>query len=429
MPKLTKSAPKYRLHKCSGQAMVTIAGKDHYLGPYGTDASRREWDRLVSDWLAAGRPVRAIDAATGATLDELFLAFIRYAKGYYRKNGRLTNEVAALKNVIQDASRLYGHTPAADFGPLALKAVRAIWIERGQCRTTVNKNMRRLTRIFRWGVAEELIPGGVVHSLTAVPGLKKGRCDLPEPPGIEPVALATVEATLPHLPRVTADMVRFQLLTGARPGEVCRMRPDDIDRSGDVWEYRDLDHKTAHHGRTRTVYIGPEAQSVLMPYLLRDRQKVCFSMSESLEQRRQERADARVTPPSCGNRRGHRSVPRSRGLRESREAFDANSYRHAIHAACNEAFPAPDPLGRRPGESIASRNRRLTDHQRDELKAWQRRHHWHPNQLRHTRATDIRKQFGVEGAQVILGHAAAEVTQIYAERDAEKARSIARAIG
>jgi integrase len=66
-----------------------------------------------------------------------------------------------------------------------------------------------------------------------------------------------------------ADMVRFQLLTGARPGEVCKLRPCHIDRSGDVWEFRVKGHKTEHHERSRIVFIGPEAQKILAPYLLR----------------------------------------------------------------------------------------------------------------------------------------------------------------
>jgi hypothetical protein len=44
------------MHRASGQAVVTIAGQDHYLGPHGTTASRIEYDRLVGEWLAAGRP-------------------------------------------------------------------------------------------------------------------------------------------------------------------------------------------------------------------------------------------------------------------------------------------------------------------------------------------------------------------------------------
>lgn len=49
MPRLTNSLPKYRKHRASGQAVVTIAGRDCYLGPHGTKASRLEYDPLINE--------------------------------------------------------------------------------------------------------------------------------------------------------------------------------------------------------------------------------------------------------------------------------------------------------------------------------------------------------------------------------------------
>ena len=43
--------------------------------------------------------------------------------------------------------------------------------------------------------------------------------------------------------------------------------------------------------------------------------------------------------------------------------------------------------------------------------------YWAPNRLRHTRATEVRRKFGLEATQVVLGHSKADVTQVYAERD------------
>ena len=54
---------------------------------------------------------------------------------------------------------------------------------------------------------------------------------------------------------------------------------------------------------------------------------------------------------------------------------------------------------------------------------------WTPLQLRHYAATNIRARFGVEAAQVVLGHAKADVTQVYAERDLAKAHAIMAEIG
>jgi len=55
--------------------------------------------------------------------------------------------------------------------------------------------------------------------------------------------------------------------------------------------------------------------------------------------------------------------------------------------------------------------------------------HWHPNQLRHTRATAIREAFGLEAAQAVLGHARADVTQVYAERNLALAAKVAAETG
>jgi integrase len=55
--------------------------------------------------------------------------------------------------------------------------------------------------------------------------------------------------------------------------------------------------------------------------------------------------------------------------------------------------------------------------------------HWHPHQLRHAAATRLRKEHGLEAARVVLGHAGAAVTELYAEIDHEKARRVAQVSG
>ena len=80
-------------------------------------------------------------------------------------------------------------------------------------------------------------------------------------------------------------MIRFQRLTGCRPGEVCILRPCDVDTSGEVWAYRPESHKTEHHGRDRVIFLGPKAQDVLRPYLLRDKTAYCFVPAESERKR------------------------------------------------------------------------------------------------------------------------------------------------
>jgi hypothetical protein len=55
MPRLSNSVPKYRKHRASGQAVVTLGGRDNYLGPRGWEASKTEYDRLIGECLASDR--------------------------------------------------------------------------------------------------------------------------------------------------------------------------------------------------------------------------------------------------------------------------------------------------------------------------------------------------------------------------------------
>ena len=54
---------------------------------------------------------------------------------------------------------------------------------------------------------------------------------------------------------------------------------------------------------------------------------------------------------------------------------------------------------------------------------------WSPNQLRHSAGTKVRREFGIEAASVLLGHATTNSTEIYAEKNQQLAANIARALG
>ena len=71
-----------------------------------------------------------------------------------------------------------------------------------------------------------------------------------------------MDAIKPYVSRQAWGLVRLQLLTAARTGELVIMRPIDLNMSGTVWTYTPESHKTAHHGHRRTIYIGPRGQAV-----------------------------------------------------------------------------------------------------------------------------------------------------------------------
>jgi len=358
---------------------------------------------------------------------EVLNAYRKCAENYYRKDGRVTSEYGCIVEALKIVRELYGRKIANDFGPLALKAVRQRMVDKGWSRGHINKSIGRIRRCFKWAVENELVGRDVYHGLMAVSGLRKGRSDAREPDPVMPVDDATVQATLPHLTCVVADMVRFQRITGCRPQDVCNIRPCDVDISGEVWLYRPSTHKTEHHGRERVIPIGPKGQDILRPYLLREKETHCFSPEDSERNRREERHSNRTTPLSCGNRPG--TNRKRKPQRSAGEHYTANTYRRAIHRACDNAFLPPEPLSQREDETMKKWHDRLTDKQRAELEKWQSDHRWSPNRLRHSAGTEIRKRFGLEAAQVILGHASADVTQVYAERDLQKAVEIMREVG
>ena len=410
MPKLTKSLPKYRKHKARGQAIVTLDGKDFYLGPYKSSRSHREYDRLVGEWQHNGRRLPVNGEYNSLAVSELLNSYYKFAQGYYRKkNGKPTGTIVNIRPMLKLVRKYYGHTMAHEFGPLALKSLQSRMIEQGLSRNYINMQIGRIRRMFRWATSEEMIPVSVLHGLQSVSGLRQGRTEARETDPVLPVDDSDVEATLRHLPTVVADMVRFQRLTGCRPDEVCIVRPCDVDTSADVWIYRPEWHKTEHHGRDRAIPIGPQAQDVLRRYLFRESTAYCFSPAASELQRLRDRQAKRTTPLKYGNRAG--TNRRRRRKRAPGAHYTTGSYRRAVHRACNKAFPPPSTLS-----DVDS-------------KESQREHRWCPNRLRHTAATDFRKKFGLEAAQVVLGHIHADVTQIYAERDLSQAIQIAREVG
>jgi len=418
--------PSLRFHKASGQMFVVLLGKAIYCGKPDHPATEQRYHQAVAEWLAAGRQLPAEPATI--TVKEVLSRFWTYAEQYYRHetDGRV-KELEQFALALRPLKELYAETPAADFGPRALKAVRQKMIDAGWCRPYINKQVNRVRHVFKWAVSDELIPGDILHALQAVAGLRKGRSDAPDPDAVKPVPMEMVEAIEPFVSRQVWALVQLQLLTAARAGELTRMRPCDIDRSGKVWVYQPADHKTAHHGFDKKIWIGPRGQKVLAPFLLRDPESYCFSPAEADAERRQRLSERRITPLSCGN------VPGSNVKDDPQwtagDRYTTGSYRRAIQRGCDQAFPPPAPLARENCETVARWRKRLTPAQKAELAAWQKAHRWHPHQLRHNAATELRKEFGLEAARIILGHRSAAITEVYAEKDEQEAIKAVMRVG
>jgi integrase len=322
--------PTYRKKKTKTGilAVVTLPDgfggrRDVLLGKYGTAESRQEYVRIIAEWESSGRMLPRPDAVPDITIAELIGRYWSWVQGYYRRpDSTLTQEVTTTLYSLRPLNYLYGGTLAREFGPLSLKAVRDLMIhgyehpkygpQSDLSRGVINQRVKIIRRLFRWAVAEEIVPAHVLHGLQAVQGLKQGRTEARETDPVLPVSRATVEDTLAILRPMIADMVRLQLETGMRPGELVIMRASDIDVAGKVWLYRPGQHKTLHHGHGRIVPIGPKGQEVIRRNLVTDTQSPVFSPARNMEERRVALRKARkskVQPSQHTSLAFHKFVP------------------------------------------------------------------------------------------------------------------------
>jgi len=411
--------PSYRLHKQSGQAIVSLPlggnkYRDVLLGPYDSEESKREYARVLLELSAAGglaSPPKTGEQFRDVSVSEVCLRFWQHAQGYYRLlDGSPSDELYNFRYSLDPLLNLYGNTNADRIGPVALKAVRQHMIDGGRlCRRTINQRVDHIKRVFKWAVSEELVPPTVYEGLRAVAGLRKGYAGTYDRPKVKPVPPEYVDAVLPHLSPQVAAMVQLQRLMGTRPGEICKIRGRDIDRSGATWWYRidpnDVSqegkipiHKTANNSSpyddsiAKQYPIGPKAQAIIAPWLRINDDEYLFQPREARRLLYEERRKQRKTPmtPSQKARK-----PKSNPKRAPRDSYDRHSYDRAIKRACGFAgIPK-----------------------------------WNPNQLRHACGTQLRKLFGVEAAQLFLGHEKMSTTEIYAERDFDLIAEIANKVG
>lgn len=390
--KLRRKLPKFRVHKHSQQAYVELSGHRFYLGHHESPEARERYQQRLAEWLANGRTLVA--PPEELSVKELVARYWTHAERYYRSaEGKTSRELPNIRDAPRPLLALYGSTPVARFGGRALRVVREQMIENGLCRKSINCRVGRIKRTFKWAASEDLVPPEVYQSIQAVEGLRQGRSEAREGTPVRPVADTHVDAIAEHVGSQVWAIVQLLRLTGARAGEIVVMRPVDIDTSGHVWKYIPAQHKTSHRGHTRTVYLGPRAQSVLRPFLNRPVDAYCFSPAEAEAARRAEVHSRRTTPAGQGNEPGtnRRAEPR----RRPGNRYTVDSLRQAIARACGRCGIAP----------------------------------WHPHQLRHAAATQLRKEFGLETARIILGHRSAAVTTIYAEADDQQAVETMRQIG
>jgi len=400
------AAPRMCRHP-SGQARVRIGRNEYWLGRFGSPDAQRRYDamllRIIQD--RNGGTLPACDAAppAGLTVAEICSRFLTYADAEYRDaNGKPTSTIGNYKMAVR-ALRPYDDVSANAFGPVMLTdMMQRLVNERRPARSpgesdrwprqTINRIAKSVRFIFTWAAGHELIPTTVPDRLRTVRLLVRNRTAAPERKKVTHVPDEQIDRTLPHLPKMVADMILLQRYTGCRPGEVCGLVCGEVDRSDPTWVWKPQRHKNEWREHDRVIAIGPRGRRVLEPYLKRGSEEYCFVASESEAARNAARRAAR-TSQMTPKHRARRKLAAQR--KRPRSPYTEVAYRRAIARACaKHGIP-----------------------------------HWNPNQIRHTAGTEARNEEGWDAAQVRLGHKSARTTEIYAELTLKRQIEVAERFG
>jgi len=267
--------PKLARH-VSGAARVRwtdINGRrrEKYLSTHGTPESMVAYITFCREWYAQRGRV-APPAGEAVSVREVVDRYVEYAEATFRKHGRITSEVYGVRAALGRVTEAYGGEGAAVFGPLKFRTVIDGMVREDLSRKTINDYRDKIVRCWKWAVGRELVPAATIAALEAVERLIAGRTEARESEPIRSVADEHLEAVLPHLHpdelknAVLAAMTRIARTTGMRPGEVCVLRGDQLDRTRSEWLYQPPS-KMLHLDKHRRVWIGPRGQAVLGPLL------------------------------------------------------------------------------------------------------------------------------------------------------------------
>lgn len=463
--------PRYRLHKQSGQALVSLplgGGKyrDFLLGTFDSEESKREYTRVINEWLAAGMlsPAKSVNGhCPDLSVAEVCLRFWKHAEVYYRladgsPSGELDNHHYAQVPLVD----LYGHTPAIQFGPLKLKAVQQKmidtyrylvrfiegsktwdrWLPESRCRKRdghekweaewkkewkpvelldqkkaisrkqINCRIDLIKRMFKWAVSEELVPASVYQAIMTVRGLRRGHPGTYDRPKVKPVSQKHVEAVLPFLCPQVAAMVQLQPLIGARETEICLMRGRDIDRSGQVWWYRIDPNEISRDGQPTNLHKTAHVESS-------DGTATVKVLPIG------PKAQAILKPWLRENQNEYLFQPREARQIKYEERKKKRQTRmwpsHVAHQAKKKTKPKRMPRNHYDHHSYARAIDRAC-----KLAGVP---HWHPHQLKHSCGTAVRKEFGLEAARAYMGHTKLSTAELYAEKDMALVEKIALEMG
>jgi Site-specific recombinase XerD len=383
MPKLKNRSPK--LAKDKNYAVVYFDGKKVPMGIYGTKEAEDNYRRFLMEWAAIGVCTHN-KSNKSYKVDDLALDFLKSMKNDCGKS-----DFGNYKTAVKVVLNIYSGTLVKDFNPVALKTVQNQFVEKGYARDYCNKLTRFVRKMFAWGAENGLVSPEIPVALKLVSHVNKRMTE--NRPARKNVPDDVVVRTLPYLLPTIAEMVQVQRLTAMRPSEVCNMRIDCIDCSGETWLYIPLKHKTGWRNHKRIIPLAKPVQEILLRRMDgKTPEQYVFSPTDAMQEKRERDATNRKSKvqPSQKVRKEKRIV---NPKQKFREFYTSESYGKSIKNAmktANKYLPV--------GEKLV---------------------HWTPYQLRHTAITELVRTNGMDVARAVAGQKSISVTMGYAHADTE----------
>jgi integrase len=373
------------------------------------DVTRREANARYLRWMAEWKDKRHIQNPgdpSSYNVSHLCVAYLEHCRTIYVKRGKPTSHHWQFEAAMDWLTRELGSRPVNSIEAPDIVKLRDAMIDttdrygdtRPLALSTINGRLRIIKQAFAWARMYGLVDKATAYDVSLVPGLRAGRSRAVAAKKILPVPQEVLDATLAVATPTIAAMIRLQLITGMRSGEMCDMRVCDLVKDGEDVVYRPIHHKTEHHEKDRVIVLGPRAQEIIRPFVDR-RVKISeyvFLPSEAHRELLEMRGKPKVM-----------AYQMSRSNFKPGRCYITMTYYGQVERTCDRAFDA----------NGLKRKRRDFSHR------------WHPHQLRHNTATRLREEFGIEAANDALGHDSFNTTGIYAERSLKRQKEIARKVG
>lgn len=381
--------PGIVFHKASGRDVVFLRQPDGrrtmvYLGEHDSAEAARRYREVLAQHLAGKSIVSTRQAkaqlSEWPTVGQLAAAYMLHVQGFYvDERGVASKGIANIRNAMTPLLRLLRDVRTDALSIVNLVQVQQHLVDGGACcRSTVNAKMRRIRQCIRWGVERRFVPGSAWHEVSAMKGLPLGRAGLRESKAVEAVPRRWVDAVLPLLQRPLAAAVELQWWSGARPSEILQLTRGRLEIGKETWQFRPPVHKGTWKGKERVIVLGPQCQAILSPLLKFSPEAAILSPRDALAEISEQKQAARKSKETPSQRQ--RRIDNAAKEPSVGEFYNVNSYRKAIHRACDEAGVP----------------------------------RWSPHRLRHAAGTRIYLAAGIEASRVALGHSDDRVTRRYA---------------